>query len=75
MARIELPCALVPGHAPFCWGRDPQAAVENAITLEAVARMALLTTALDPDAASLDDGVREKHHQRKHGPQAYYGQA
>jgi L-ribulose-5-phosphate 4-epimerase len=71
----EVPCALARGHAPFCWGRDPQAAVDNAIALEAVARIAFLTTALDPDAASLNDAVREKHHQRKHGPQAYYGQA
>jgi L-ribulose-5-phosphate 4-epimerase len=71
----QVPCALARGHAPFCWGRDPQAAVDNAVTLEAVARMAFLTTALDPDAAPLDDAVREKHYQRKHGPQAYYGQA
>jgi L-ribulose-5-phosphate 4-epimerase len=70
----ELPCALVRGHAPFCWGRTVAAAVEHAVTLEAVARMALLTTALDPHATALDQAVRDKHHQRKHGPQAYYGQ-
>lgn len=75
---LEVPCALVRGHAPFCWGRDPRDAVENAITLEAVAKMAWLTTALVADPARpapLDDAVRNKHHQRKHGPQAYYGQA
>jgi L-ribulose-5-phosphate 4-epimerase len=70
----ELPCALVRGHAPFCWGASAAAAVENAVTLEAVAKMALLTSALEPGAAPLDSAVREKHHQRKHGPQAYYGQ-
>jgi len=71
---LEVPCALVRGHAPFCWGRSVAAAVENAVTLEAVARMALLTTALRPDAAPLDDAVRDKHFRRKHGPSAYYGQ-
>ena len=70
----ERPCALVRGHAPFCWGRDPAAAVRNAVTLEEVARMALLTTVLAPDAGPLDAIVREKHFARKHGPGAYYGQ-
>jgi L-ribulose-5-phosphate 4-epimerase len=71
---LELPCALVRGHAPFCWGTSPAHAVEQAVTLEEVARMALLTTLLEPGAAALDEHVREKHFQRKHGPQAYYGQ-
>jgi L-ribulose-5-phosphate 4-epimerase len=70
----ELPCALVRGHAPFCWGANPAAAVENAVTLEEVARMALLTMLLDPDAAPLADAIRAKHFERKHGPAAYYGQ-
>lgn len=70
----EIPCALARGHAPFCWGDTPAGAVENAVTLEEVARMALLTTVLEPGAAPLPEAVREKHHQRKHGPRAYYGQ-
>ena len=71
----ELPGALVRGHGPFCWGKDPAGAVENAVTLEEVARIALLTTLLDPSAPSLDAPLRNKHFQRKHGPRAYYGQA
>jgi len=71
---VELPCALVRGHAPFCWGRDPAAAVEIAVTVEEVARAALLTTVLNPDVAPLAQALRDKHHRRKHGPQAYYGQ-
>ncbi|MGI8571074.1 MAG: L-ribulose-5-phosphate 4-epimerase AraD [Solirubrobacteraceae bacterium] len=70
----QLPCALVRGHAPFCWGPSPAAAVENAVTLEEVARMALLTTVLEPGVAPLADAIRKKHFQRKHGPRAYYGQ-
>jgi L-ribulose-5-phosphate 4-epimerase len=71
---LEVPCALVRGHAPFCWGRDPAAAVEASVTLEEVARMALLTSVLEPGVASLAAAVRDKHYQRKHGPRAYYGQ-
>jgi L-ribulose-5-phosphate 4-epimerase len=70
----ELPSVLVRGHAPFCWAEDPGKAVQTAVTLEEVARLALLTTLLDPGVAPLADVLRDKHHQRKHGPQAYYGQ-
>jgi L-ribulose-5-phosphate 4-epimerase len=70
----EIPAALVRGHAPFCWAATPAKAVEVAVTLEEVARLALLTLALSPDAGPLADVLRVKHHQRKHGPNAYYGQ-
>jgi L-ribulose-5-phosphate 4-epimerase len=71
---VELPCALVRGHAPFCWGADAAKAVECAVTLEQVARLALLTTLLQPEPPALADAVRRKHFDRKHGPGAYYGQ-
>ena len=71
----EMPCALVRGHGPFCWGATAAAAVENAVTLDEVARMALFTTMLDAESQPLDEAVRAKHYARKHGPHAYYGQA
>lgn len=71
---VELPCALARGHAPFCWGPDPAKAVECAVTLEQIARLALLTTLIDPEPPVLADAVRRKHFERKHGPGAYYGQ-
>jgi L-ribulose-5-phosphate 4-epimerase len=70
----EVPCALARGHAPFCWGASPAKAVEVAVTLEEVARMTLLTTLLEPGVEPLQAAVRNKHHERKHGPEAYYGQ-
>lgn len=70
----QLPCALVPRHGPFCWGPTPAKAVEVAITLESVARMALLSMQLDPSLGPLDEAIRNKHFRRKHGPDAYYGQ-
>jgi L-ribulose-5-phosphate 4-epimerase len=45
----RMPCALVRGHAPFIWGATPEQAVHSAVRLEEVARLAFLTTALDPE--------------------------
>lgn len=70
----QVPCALVRGHAPFCWGADAATAVEVAITLEEVARLALMTGVIDATAPPLSAAVRDKHFLRKHGPNAYYGQ-
>jgi L-ribulose-5-phosphate 4-epimerase len=67
-------CALVRGHGPFAWGATPAAAVEVAVTLEEVARIALLTTVLAPGAEPLGEAIRRKHFERKHGPHSYYGQ-
>jgi L-ribulose-5-phosphate 4-epimerase len=70
----EIPAALVRGHAPFCWAATPAKAVEVAVTVEEVARLALLTRLVDPGGGPLAEVLRDKHHQRKHGPDAYYGQ-
>ncbi|HEY2258065.1 MAG TPA: L-ribulose-5-phosphate 4-epimerase AraD [Solirubrobacteraceae bacterium] len=71
----QRPGALVRGHGPFCWGHDAAAAVQNAVTLEEVARLALLTGVLEPGAGPLDATLRSKHYERKHGPRSYYGQS
>jgi len=71
---LAVPAVLVAGHAPFAWGRDVNESLENAIALEAIAEMALATLQLSPDTAGLEDYLLEKHHQRKHGSDAYYGQ-
>lgn len=68
------PAVLLPGHAPFAWGPDARKAVENAVALEQVARMALLMGAAQRRLPALDARVRDLHFKRKHGPAAYYGQ-
>ncbi|RMH66480.1 MAG: L-ribulose-5-phosphate 4-epimerase [Bacteroidetes bacterium] len=70
----RIPGVLVAGHGPFAWGPDPAAAVENAIVLESVARMALHTYLLNPSVRPIDGALLDKHFLRKHGPGAYYGQ-
>jgi len=71
---LEMPAVLVAGHAPFTWGRNAAEAVKNAVALEAVAEMAIVTMAIRADAPQLENYVLEKHYQRKHGTGAYYGQ-
>lgn len=70
----EMPAVLAPGHGPFCWGANATEALERAITLEEVARIAMYTLLLETEAAALDSVVRDKHWSRKHGAGAYYGQ-
>ncbi|MDX2004329.1 MAG: L-ribulose-5-phosphate 4-epimerase [Meiothermus sp.] len=71
---LEVPAALLHGHAPFAWGQTVAEAVHNAAVLEAVAGMALATLALDPDARPILQALLDKHYLRKHGDNAYYGQ-
>ncbi len=71
----EVPGALVPGHGPFTWGKNVAQALERAVTLEEIARMAFLTVVLRPDVAPLASVMVGRHFTRKHGPNAYYGQS
>ncbi|PKL13582.1 MAG: L-ribulose-5-phosphate 4-epimerase [Spirochaetae bacterium HGW-Spirochaetae-8] len=71
---LEQPMVLVAGHGPFAWGKDATTSVYNAAVLEEVARMAYLTLSINPAAVSLPEHIINKHYQRKHGPNAYYGQ-
>lgn len=70
----DVPAALVRDHGAFTWGLDAPAAVANAIALELVARIALDTLALAPDRGPIAPELLERHHARKHGPRATYGQ-
>lgn len=71
---MSVPGVLVAGHGPFCWGKDPEDSVNNSLMLERIAEIALKTFQLNPDAAGLPDYILNKHHERKHGTNAYYGQ-
>lgn len=71
---VHVPGVICRNHGPFAWGKDAAQAVYHAVVLEEVARMALYTVQIDPDAAPAPAHVLEKHFQRKHGPNAYYGQ-
>ena len=69
----EVEMVLVGNHAPFTWGKDAHKAVYNAAVLEEIARMAFITRQISPAATRLKDALIRKHFERKHGPNAYYG--
>lgn len=71
---MEMPAVLVSGHAPFTWGATVEDAVEHAVVLEHVARMAVNTLTINPNARPISRQLLDKHFRRKHGPDAYYGQ-
>lgn len=70
----EMPAILVANHGPFTWGADAFTAIEHAEVLEYVACVEWRVRALNPDAPRPDGFLVDKHHLRKHGPGAYYGQ-
>jgi L-ribulose-5-phosphate 4-epimerase len=71
---LGCPAALVAGHAPFCWGRSVSDAVHAAVVLEELAAMAWQTLTINRSAEEISAALRDKHHFRKHGPNATYGQ-
>ncbi len=71
---IAVPGVLVAGHAPFAWGKDAMEAAYHAVVLEAVARMAFYTVTLNPECGGISQALLDRHHFRKHGAKATYGQ-
>jgi L-ribulose-5-phosphate 4-epimerase len=74
LESVSTPAVLVAGHGPFTWGKDAADSVNNNIVLERTAAMAMGTLQLNKDASAIPDYIRDKHYNRKHGPDAYYGQ-
>ena len=69
-----IPAVLVKNHGVFTWGKTPEKAVENAVTVEEVAKMAFITERLGNGVPRIDQHLLDKHYFRKHGKNAYYGQ-
>lgn len=74
MSPKEYPGAVVAHHGPFTWGKNALAAAQNALILENIALMAIYTRQLNPGIQPVPEHILQKHHMRKHGPDAYYGQ-
>jgi L-ribulose-5-phosphate 4-epimerase len=71
----QMPAVLVANHGPFTWGKTPAESVENAVVLERVAQMAFGTFLLNARQGAISQALLNKHYLRKHGEDAYYGQA
>ena len=74
LSHQEMEMILLQNHGPFTWGKTAEKSVYNAAVLEEVAKMAYLTLQINPLTPRLKDTLRQKHYQRKHGKNAYYGQ-
>jgi L-ribulose-5-phosphate 4-epimerase len=70
----EVEMMIVGNHAPFAWGKNGSKAVYNAAVLEQIAKMAWLTEQINPTSPRLKEALIQKHFERKHGPDSYYGQ-
>ena len=78
IGATQMHAALGHSHGPFTWGDNAKASVEAAVVLEQVAMMAYNTEMLMLNANGKTERMQEtllrKHYDRKHGPNAYYGQ-
>ncbi|OYW76475.1 MAG: L-ribulose-5-phosphate 4-epimerase [Verrucomicrobia bacterium 12-59-8] len=74
LSPLEMPAVLQLHHAPFTFGKNAMDSLKNGIALEMCAHMALGAAMLNPAMGSIPEYILEKHHLRKHGPGAYYGQ-
>lgn len=72
---MAVPAVVCHSHGPFAWGKDAADAVYHAVVLEEVAKMAIYTRQVKASAPSMPQRYLDKHYMRKHGPNAYYGQA
>lgn len=71
---MHIPAVLCKNHGPFVWGEDSNAAVHNAVVLEEISKTARMTESINPAAEAAPDNIINKHFERKHGQNAYYGQ-
>jgi len=68
------PGVLVASHGPFTWGKSAAAAVDSAVVLEFLCKLASETLRIAPATKAVPKVLLDKHYLRKHGANAYYGQ-
>jgi L-ribulose-5-phosphate 4-epimerase len=80
LVAMRMPAVLVNSHGPFTWGKNSTHSVENSVVLESVAMLAYNTIMLKGQVMDknqflpIQEVLLRKHFDRKHGPNAYYGQ-
>jgi len=71
---MSMPGVLLASHAPFTWGINALESVKHSLILEKIAEMAFGTLQLNENSIPLKQYILEKHYNRKHGVNSYYGQ-
>ncbi len=74
LSYTEMEMILVGNHAPFTWGKTAEKAVYNSAVAEELAKMAFLTQQINSAVLPMKDALINKHYERKHGVDSYYGQ-
>jgi len=74
LSYTDVEMILVGNHAPFTWGKTAEKAVYNSAVVEELAKMAFLTEQIRADVRPMKDALIQKHYERKHGVDSYYGQ-
>jgi L-ribulose-5-phosphate 4-epimerase len=72
---VAVPGVLCKNHGVFSWGKDAHEAVHNSVVIEEVAKMAFRCELINPEVKPAPQELQDKHYYRKHGANAYYGQA
>lgn len=70
----SMPGVLVASHAPFTWGKNVAEAVKHSLILERISELAYGTLKLNKNTQPIKEYIKNKHYNRKHGADAYYGQ-
>jgi L-ribulose-5-phosphate 4-epimerase len=71
---MQMQACIIASHGPFVWGKTLEKATYNAVVLEEIARMNILTMQINRDVRPVNKYLLDKHYLRKHGKDAYYGQ-
>ncbi len=79
MGADMIHACLVYSHGPFTWGKDAISSVDASVVLEVVAQMAyntelLMSAVKAENCPMMQNELLMKHFNRKHGPNATYGQ-
>ena len=74
LSYTDVEMILVGNHAPFTWAKTAAKAVYNSAVVEQLAKMAFITESVNANVLRMKDALINKHFERKHGPNSYYGQ-
>ncbi len=71
---MAIPGVLVRSHGVFTWGENTSDSVHNAVVIEELAKMNYQSMQLNSNITQFPKYILDKHYNRKHGQNAYYGQ-
>ena len=70
----DIPGILILNHGVLSWGNTDKTAIENAIAIEFIAQLAFNSELINKSVRKLPKDLHNKHYNRKHGKNSYYGQ-